>query len=118
VKAPSEPSSRAHTGKVAVAESNQRWCSDGFEFRCDNGKKLRVTFALDCCNREALHWAAGTGGFDSDTVQDVMLGAVERRFGQQLPPGSIEWLTDNGSAYRARETRRFARKVTEWQKAS
>ncbi|WP_234262623.1 IS3 family transposase, partial [Klebsiella aerogenes] len=30
-----EPSSRAHTGKVAVAESNQRWCSDGFEFRCD-----------------------------------------------------------------------------------
>ena len=32
------PSKRAHTGKVAVKESNQRWCSDGFEFRCDNGK--------------------------------------------------------------------------------
>ncbi|EFP9937577.1 hypothetical protein HLQ26_003766, partial [Shigella sonnei] len=30
---------------------NQRWCSDGFEFRCDNGEKLRVTFALDCCDR-------------------------------------------------------------------
>ncbi|MDM8904888.1 IS3 family transposase, partial [Escherichia coli] len=42
------PSKRAHTGKVAVKESNQRWCSDGFEFRCDNGEKLRVTFALDC----------------------------------------------------------------------
>ncbi|MCZ0231541.1 IS66 family transposase, partial [Escherichia coli] len=26
------PSKRAHTGKVAVKESNQRWCSDGFEF--------------------------------------------------------------------------------------
>ena len=26
------PSKRAHTGKVAVGESNQRWCSDGFEF--------------------------------------------------------------------------------------
>lgn len=103
------PSARAHTGKVAVAESNQRWCSDGFEFRCDNGEKLRVTFALDCCDREALHWATGTGGFDSDTVQDVMLGAVERRFGQQQPTQPIEWLTDNGSAYRARETRRFAR---------
>ncbi|MCY0518402.1 IS3 family transposase, partial [Pseudomonas aeruginosa] len=51
------PSKRAHTGKVAVGESNQRWCSDGFEFRCDNGEKLRVTFALDCCDREALHWA-------------------------------------------------------------
>ncbi|MCZ5212321.1 IS3 family transposase [Escherichia coli] len=44
------PSKRAHTGKVAVKESNQRWCSDGFEFRCDNGEKLRVTFALDCCD--------------------------------------------------------------------
>ncbi|EHP8199194.1 IS3 family transposase [Escherichia coli] len=103
------PSKRAHTGRVAVKESNQRWCSDGFEFRCDNGEKLRVTFALDCCDREALHWAATTGGFDSETVQDVMLGAVERRFGSELPASPVEWLTDNGSCYRANETRQFAR---------
>ncbi|EIR7526229.1 IS3 family transposase [Salmonella enterica subsp. enterica serovar Brandenburg] len=103
------PSKRAHTGKVAVKESNQRWCSDGFEFRCDNGEKLRVTFALDCCDREALHWAVTTGGFDSETVQDVMLGAVERRFGNELPASPVEWLTDNGSYYRANETRQFAR---------
>ncbi|WP_218721715.1 IS3 family transposase [Escherichia coli] len=103
------PSKRAHTGKVAVKESNQRWCSDGFEFRCDNGEKLRVTFALDCCDREALHWAVTTGGFDSETVQDVMLGAVERRFGNELPSSPVEWLTDNGSCYRANETRQFAR---------
>ncbi|WP_164969388.1 IS3 family transposase [Escherichia coli] len=128
------PSKRAHTGRVAVKESNQRWCSDGFEFRCDNGEKLRVTFALDCCDREALHWAVTTGGFNSETVQDVMLGAVERRFGNELPaspvewtvqdvmlgaverrfgnelPASpVEWLTDNGSCYRANETRQFAR---------
>ncbi|MDF8819620.1 IS3-like element IS2 family transposase [Escherichia coli] len=103
------PSKRAHTGKVAVKESNQRWCSDGFEFRCDNGEKLRVTFALDCCDREALHWAVTTGGFNSETVQDVMLGAVERRFGNDLPSSPVEWLTDNGSCYRANETRQFAR---------
>ncbi|MFP2144769.1 IS3 family transposase [Escherichia coli] len=103
------PSKRAHTGRVAVKESNQRWCSDGFEFRCDNGEKLRVTFALDCCDREALHWAVTTGGFDSETVQDVMLGAVERRFGNALPASPVEWLTDNGSCYRANETRQFAR---------
>ncbi|HAH2849172.1 TPA: IS3 family transposase [Escherichia coli] len=103
------PSKRAHTGKVAVKESNQRWCSDGFEFRCDNGEKMRVTFALDCCDREALHWAVTTGGFDSETVQDVMLGAVERRFGNELPASPVEWLTDNGSCYRANETRQFAR---------
>ncbi|HAI9361243.1 TPA: IS3 family transposase, partial [Escherichia coli] len=103
------PSKRAHTGRVAVKESNQRWCSDGFEFRCDNGEKLRVTFALDCCDREALHWAVTTGGFNSETVQDVMLGAVERRFGNELPASPVEWLTDNGSCYRANETRQFAR---------
>ncbi|HFU7918936.1 TPA: IS3 family transposase [Escherichia coli] len=103
------PSKRAHTGKVAVKESNQRWCSDGFEFRCDNGEKLRVTFALDCCDREALHWAVTTGGFNSETVQDVMPGAVERRFGNELPASPVEWLTDNGSCYRANEKRQFAR---------
>ncbi|EFH7617213.1 IS3 family transposase [Escherichia coli] len=103
------PSKRAHTGRVAVKESNQRWCSDGFEFCCDNGERLRVTFALDCCDREALHWAVTTGGFNSETVQDVMPGAVERRFGNDLPSSPVEWLTDNGSCYRANETRQFAR---------
>ncbi|EKT64693.1 InsD [Providencia alcalifaciens Dmel2] len=37
-------------------ESNQRWCSNGFELRCDNGEKLRVTFALDCCDHEVPCW--------------------------------------------------------------
>lgn len=92
-----------------MAESNRRWCSDGFEFRCDNREKLRVTFAQDCCDREIIDWAAGTGGYDKETGQDVMLGAVEKRFGQQLPSKPLEWLTDNGSAYRAHETRAFAR---------
>nr|WP_205956831.1 IS3 family transposase [Pantoea stewartii] len=100
---------RARKGRVAVAQSNRRWCSDGFEFRCDNGEKLRVTFAQDCCDREIIDWAAGTGGYDKETVQDVMLGAVEKRFGRQLPTEPLEWLTDNGSAYRAHETRAFAR---------
>lgn len=75
------PDTRRHTGRVVVAESNWRWSSDGFEFRCDNGEKLRVTFAIDCGDREALDWAASNGGYDSDTVQDVMLRSVERRFG-------------------------------------
>lgn len=81
-----QPAGRAHTGKVVVSESNRRWCSDGVEFCCDNGEKLRITFVLDCCKCEALHRAAGSDGFDSDTVQDVMLGVVECRCGQPLPP--------------------------------
>ncbi|SMZ42800.1 Mobile element protein (plasmid) [Escherichia coli] len=74
------PSKRAHTGKVPLEKVTSGGALTGFEFSCDNGEKLRVTFALDCCDREALYWAASNGGYDSETVQDVMLGAVERRF--------------------------------------
>ncbi len=102
------PSKRAHTGRVRERKQSAM-VPDGFEFCCDNGERLRVTFALDCCDREALHWAVTTGGFNSETVQDVMLGAVERRFGNDLPSSPVEWLTDNGSCYRANETRQFAR---------
>ncbi len=100
---------RRHDGKVAVDKPNQRWCSDGFEFRCDNGEPLRVTFALDCCDREALSWAATTGGHSGDVARDVMLAAVESRFGNAMKaPAEIEWLTDNGSGYTAEKTRAFA----------
>lgn len=100
---------RRHDGRVAVARSNQRWCSDGFEFRCENGEPLRVTFALDCCDREAMSWVATTGGYTGNDVRDVMLAAVEHRFGNvDAVPSSIEWLSDNGSGYIAHETRAFA----------
>ncbi|REE89219.1 transposase InsO family protein [Cupriavidus plantarum] len=98
---------RRHDGRVAVDRSNTRWCSDGFEFRCDDGTPLRVTFALDCCDREAISWAATTGGHSGEVVRDVMLAAVEQRFGTTQTAQPIEWLTDNGSAIstiaRARE---------------
>lgn len=102
---------REHKGRIAVAESDMRWCSDGFEFGCDDGEKLRVTFALDCCDREAIDWAASTGGYDSVTVQDVMLRSVEKRFGNERPDKPVQWLTDNGSAYTAHDTRKFAREL-------
>ena len=96
---------RRHDGRVAVDRSDTRWCSDGFEFRCDDGTPLRVTFALDCCDREAISWAATTGGHSGD----VMLAAVEQRFGTTQAAQPIEWLTDNGSAYIDHRTRSFAR---------
>jgi putative transposase len=41
-----------------------------------------------------------------------MVATIERRFGQvNRLPGSIEWLTDNGSCYTAHETGRFARQI-------
>ena len=30
---------------------NTRWCSDGLEIGCYNGERVRVAFALDCCDR-------------------------------------------------------------------
>ena len=103
---------RRHDGRIAVDRSNLRWCSDGFELACDNGEKVRVAFALDCCDREAMGFVATTEGIKGEDVRDLMVAAVEHRFGpiSQLP-STIEWLTDNGSGYIAQETKRFAREI-------
>jgi putative transposase len=103
---------RRHDGRIAVDQRNRRWCSDGFEIGCDNGDRVRVVFALDCCDREAMSYVATTGGISGDHVRDVMVAAVEHRFGQvnELPE-PIEWLSDNGSCYVAHETRDFARDI-------
>jgi len=105
------PDTRSHDGRIAVERSNVRWCSDGFEIGCENKERVRIAFALDCCDREAMSWVATTGGIDGNLVRDLMVEAIEARFGDQLPAGSIEWLTDNGSPYVAKETRLFARQV-------
>jgi putative transposase len=103
---------RRHDGRVAVDRPNTRWCSDGFEIGCDNGERVRIAFTLDCCDREAIAWVATTGGINSGDVRDLMIESVERRFGlvNRLPL-PIEWLSDNGSPYTARETRALAREI-------
>lgn len=56
-----------------------------------------------------MSWAATTAGHSGDIVRDVMLAAVENRFGNELHTLSeIEWLTDNGSGYTADDMRLFA----------
>ena len=88
---------RSHDGRIAVSESNRRWCSDGFEIACDNRERVRVAFALDCCDREAMSWVATTGGISGNMVRDLMLEAIDTRFDGSGPTQPIEWLTDNGS---------------------
>ncbi|CAM8582163.1 hypothetical protein ESCOMMO158M_25365 [Escherichia coli] len=51
---PSRPQ-REHKGRISVKESDQCWCSDGFEFGCDDGEKLRVTFALVTNGAKVIH---------------------------------------------------------------
>jgi len=103
---------RRHDGRVAVDRSNLRWCSDGFEIGCDNHEKVRVAFALDCCDREALGFVATTEGIKGCDVQDLMIAAVEARFGQvNRLPHTIEWLSDNGSCYIAADTKALVREI-------
>ncbi|WP_447783297.1 IS3 family transposase [Pseudomonas germanica] len=109
IKQPGVP--RRHEGRIAVETSDTRWCSDGFEFRCEDGAKLSVTFALDCCDREAIGWVASPTGYSGDDIRDLMLESVEKRFGDQLPATPVQWLSDNGSAYTAEQTRLFARQI-------
>ncbi|WP_448649310.1 IS3 family transposase [Pseudomonas corrugata] len=109
IKQPGVP--RRHEGRIAVETSDTRWCSDGFEFRCEDGAKLSVTFALDCCDREAIGWVASPTGYSGDDIRDLMLESVEKRFGDQLPATPVQWLSDNGSAYTAEQTRRLARQI-------
>lgn len=103
---------RHHDGRVAVDRHNTRWRSDALEIACDNGKKVCVAFALDCCDREAMGHVAATGGITAEDVCDLLVATVEHLFGpvnRLVEP--IEWLTDNGSPYIAGEPRRFARDI-------
>jgi len=100
---------RVHDGKVATTRSNRRWCSDGLEFTCWNGEIVRLAFIIDAFDREIIAWVAVTGtGIDGSDIRDMMLEAVERRFGGVQAPTPVEHLSDNGSPYIARETREFA----------
>jgi len=102
------PPGRLHDGQIITIRPNLRWTSDGLEIACWNGDVVRVVFALDTCDREVMAWTASTSGFSGEMVRDVMLMAVEKRFGASQTPHAIQWLSDNGSGYRAYETIDFA----------
>lgn len=59
-----------------------------------------------------MSWVATTKGIDAGLVGDLMMQAVEKRFGPNGKPAKpIEWLTDNGSCYTATETKQFAKQL-------
>lgn len=104
--------SRTHDGKVITLRSNTRWCSDSFVVQCWNGDRVHVVFSLDTCDREAIRYLASTIGVDGAMVRDLMVESVEARFGTvETLPGPIQWLSDNGPCYIARETVAFGRNL-------
>jgi transposase InsO family protein len=100
---------REHDGQVATIRSNCRWCSDALEFTCWNGEVVRVAFALDCHDREAISWVATTAGISGEMIRDMMVRCVEQRFGAIRAPHPVQWLSDNGSIFAAHRTLEIAR---------
>jgi len=101
---------RVHDGTVRMIRSNMRWCSDAFEIACWNGERIRVAFSMDCCDREIMSYVATTGGICGEMVRDLMAESIEARFGLvDRVPEMIQWLSDNGPAYIARDTQNFGR---------
>ncbi|WP_370450871.1 IS3 family transposase [Corallococcus sp. CA047B] len=100
---------RTHEGQVMTLKSNLRWCSDGFEVRCWNGERVHVAFSLDCCDREAIAFQAAAQPPTALTIQDLMVETLEARFGPGTAkaPHPVEWLSDNGPVYTAKDTRDF-----------
>ncbi|XSE93468.1 IS3 family transposase [Pseudomyxococcus flavus] len=104
---------RTHEGTIITLKSNLRWCSDGFEIRCWNGERVQVAFSLDCCDRELIAYRASVEHPTGLTIQDLMAETVEARFGPgtSRAPHPVEWLSDNGPVYTAKDTRDFGRNL-------
>lgn len=101
---------RTHDGVVIALRSNVRWCSDHLEIHARNRDVVRVLFVIDACDREIIAWSAvANAGVSGEMVRDLMVAAVERRFGGTKTPHPVEWLSDNGSAYIAKDTADIAR---------
>lgn len=100
---------RTHDGVVVALRSNVRWCSDHLEIHARDGQVVRVLFVIDACDREIIGWlAVANAGISSEMVCDLMITSVERRFGSTRTSHRVEWLSDNGSAYIARQTAQTA----------
>ena len=103
---------RSHDGKVIMMRSNLRWCSDGLEFACWNGDVIRLAFLINAHEREIISWrAVANAGISGSDVRDMLLEAVESRFATHRALKQVEVLSDNASAYTAKETRIFARQL-------
>ena len=108
---PSVKPKRPHTGKVQTLSRNTRWCSDTFTIQCLNGERVHVAFSIDTCDREVMRYIASTIGIDGRAIRDLMLETVEYRLGRVQSVTPIQWLSDNGSCYTAKETVAFGRQL-------
>ena len=67
-------------------------------------RRGRVVAVQDAGDREVMGWLATSAGISGEKVRDLMIACVERQFGISKAAHPVEWLSDNGSAYIAKDT--------------
>ena len=71
-----------------------------------------MVFALDCHDREIISWMASNTGINGLMIRDLMTDCIEVRFSSIAHlPHKLQWLSDNGPAYLARQTVCFGRSL-------
>jgi putative transposase len=86
--------------------------SDLVERQCVNGEKVRVTFALDCCDKQIMNSVVTTKCIVAALAGDLMMQELEKRLGPDGKPlKPNEWLIDKGGCYTAAEQFREKRAV-------
>lgn len=102
---------RPHEGKVITLKSDTRYCSDIFEFKCDDGQEIHVAFSLDCHDREAISFVAKPHDLDHGDIMRLMDQTTTSRFGSSVEklPQPIQWLSDNGGQYTAEATKEYGK---------
>jgi putative transposase len=52
---------------------------------------VRLAFALDFHDREAISWVAMTTGISGEMIRDMMVRCVEQRFGALVQRAAGSW---------------------------
>jgi len=100
-----------HDGKIITAKSDVRWCMDIFGVLTWDGAHIWVAFVLDCHDRQIINHFSSTIGVTGENIREMLLGAVEERFGKAECPHTIQLLSDNGPQFTSRETVHFASSI-------
>ena len=58
-------------------------CAYALELVCDNGERVRVTYALDCCDRGIMSWVTTCRGINAELVGHFMMQAGGKRMDQK-----------------------------------
>lgn len=101
------PPDRAHDGVIRTIHPNARWTSEWLPEPL-LGSSRSCGVLAGHLRSEGDQQCAGTGAISGEMIRDLMLQSVEQRFKSTAALHPVQWLSDNGSCYRAYETVEFA----------